>query len=470
MKRAIGFLLGSIFLIPLTQANNVQITNVAVSGDTISFNISWENSWRITNQPPFNWDAVWIIVKRKDCASSSGWTHVLLSDTPSHHVVSSPLTVTTVKDRMGVFLHRATDGTGNITNVPVKLRMVGVPSGIYDFKVIGIEMVYIPPDSFWVGDNTSTYRFYKVGAGTPYLINSESAITIANSNGNLWANASGRIAGQTLPTYTAPGNGFPKGFSPMYVMKYEITQGQYVDFLNSISSDQAAVRGFTVNANRVNIGGSWPNFTTNFPHRAMTFLSWDDLVAYLDWAALAPMTELDYEKICRGPLPPVAGEYAWGTNAIVDANSLVNDGTPTETHNVAIPPGSGIANYGNNSILGPVRVGFAAKSATTRTEAGASYYGVMELSGNAWERVICLASNVSSFTGLHGDGEIGTTLSPPVGGANVPGWPSIAGSGIRGGAWNSPNGYLRVSDRIYAYDGGWGRIYTIGGRGLRRLY
>ncbi|MEN3040056.1 MAG: hypothetical protein ABDH66_00755, partial [Bacteroidia bacterium] len=33
--------------------------------------------------------------------------------------------------------------------------------------------------------------------------------------------------------------------------------------------------------------------------------------------------------------------YAWGTTAIVNVNTLSNDGTPTETHAHALPPGAG---------------------------------------------------------------------------------------------------------------------------------
>jgi formylglycine-generating enzyme required for sulfatase activity len=43
----------------------------------------------------------------------------------------------------------------------------------------------------------------------------------------------------------------------------------------------------------------------------MNILSWFDVAAYLDWAALRPMTELEFEKVCRGPENRIAGEYAW---------------------------------------------------------------------------------------------------------------------------------------------------------------
>ena len=61
-----------------------------------------------------------------------------------------------------------------------------------------------------------------------------------------------------------------------------------------------------------------------------------NLCTYLDWAGLRPMTELEYEKICRGPSAPVAGEYAWGsttigTNALVTFSISPEDGTETIT-------------------------------------------------------------------------------------------------------------------------------------------
>jgi hypothetical protein len=35
------------------------------------------------------------------------------------------------------------------------------------------------------------------------------------------------------------------------------------------------------------------------------------------------MTELEYEKACRGPLMPVANEYAWGTTTISATTAIV---------------------------------------------------------------------------------------------------------------------------------------------------
>jgi hypothetical protein len=54
MKRvAILALLGAVM-----QANNLRITNLSVNwaAQTVTFDISWENGWRLTT-PPANWDA-----------------------------------------------------------------------------------------------------------------------------------------------------------------------------------------------------------------------------------------------------------------------------------------------------------------------------------------------------------------------------------------------------------------------------
>ena len=41
---------------------------------------------------------------------------------------------------------------------------------------------------------------------------------------------------------------------------------------------------------------------------AAYYLSWTDLAAYLDWACLSPMTEIQFEKACRGAESPFLSE------------------------------------------------------------------------------------------------------------------------------------------------------------------
>jgi hypothetical protein len=243
-----------------------------------------------------------------------------------------------------------------------------------------------------------------------------------------------------------------------------------------LTSDQAARRAITGTSNRLNINGSWPVLNANVPHRAMNFLAWADLLAYLDWSCLRPMTELEFEKICRGPSVPVAGEHAWGTGLVTDANAVQNNNTATESATVTAAAGTGLCNYNNNSVLGPFRCGFAAQAATNRLEAGASYYGVMELSGNLWEQTVgARGATAAAFRGNVGDGVLTTVTNS--GNANQTSWPeplvsTAATSGavakaLRGGAWSTNANYIRVSDRTSINNQDGRRLNSVGGRGVR---
>ncbi|MCS7073726.1 MAG: hypothetical protein NZ108_04580, partial [Bacteroidia bacterium] len=216
MKKYISLIV--LFLLPLFgHTNNLIITNLQILGtDTLSFNVSWDNSWRVLS-PPSNWDAVWLFAKRKDCAGIL-WDHVSLSTNSADHLVGAPLTVTAYPDGKGIMIYRSTSGSGNISNVNVKMKMTSVPTGAYDYQVFGIEMVYIPQGSFTLGDGTSTYFFYEnVGTNPPYVVSSEAAINMSSSagTGNLWASAGGYVTNATIPA------NYPKGFNAFYCMKYE---------------------------------------------------------------------------------------------------------------------------------------------------------------------------------------------------------------------------------------------------------
>jgi hypothetical protein len=58
-----------------------------------------------------------------------------------------------------------------------------------------------------------------------------------------------------------------------------------------------------------------PNEDNDGASIALSYVSISDMLAYLDWSGLRPMTELEFEKLCRGAyIPPIAGEYAWGSD------------------------------------------------------------------------------------------------------------------------------------------------------------
>ncbi len=473
-----------------TKANNLQITGTSVSGSDVTFNIAWENSW-YANVAPANWDAVWVFVKYQDC-NTRLWAHANLSTISTDHTAASPLQVDTVTDGKGVFIRRSTLGGGNISATSITLKMTGLGAGPYNFKVFGVEMVHVPQGAFNIGDSTIT------GAFSEYNVASDGAITAASLGGT--------PAATNIPV------AYPVGFSAFYCMKYEISQEQYVDFLNALTYDQQKTHTVT---DPISAAGTFAMYTdatiqyrngikiitpgsnnaipavygcdatdgiennsNDAQNVAMNYLNWADLSAYLDWAALRPMTEFEFEKVCRGAgQARVAGEYPWGTTAIqfVAPANVTNSLMANEGYNTAV---NGLCNitamngWGLFSFSGPMRNGFASTGTSGRASSGASFYGAKEMAGNVEELIINGTTNGAIYTGVLGDG-----MLLPNGDSDVANWPnaSSTGVGFKGGSWASAisvyngNGYnnAKTSFRTQVAIGAAARNYHIGGRGVR---
>jgi formylglycine-generating enzyme required for sulfatase activity len=245
-----------------------------------------------------------------------------------------------------------------------------------------------------------------------------------------------------------------------------------VDFLNTLTQTQATARKYTATTYRYAITGTTVgSYATTNPNVACNYLSWSDDAAYADWSGLRPMTELEFEKACRGDQPAIAGEYAWGTADVASsAYTLSNTGASNEGIATNYSTTAGNAMYVNTKgmIDGPVRVGlFAANGSNSgRVSAGASYWGIMELSGNLCERTVTITRATGrAFTGTHGDGVLASN-----GDANAATWPGTDndGAGWRGGSWFHGTDFMQVSDRYSAvntYE--YGTVY-IGFRAVRR--
>lgn len=476
-KITLSFML--LFVFGISRANNVQITGTSVTGSNITFTISWENSWN-ANVAPANWDAVWVFIKYQDC-NTRIWAHAGLSTVGADHSTSSPLQVDPVADGRGVFVRRSALGGGTIAPTEVTLKM-NIPAGTYNYKVFGIEMVNVPQGNFELGDATSSGTFNNISVTSTSQASGISAAAIGGGS-------------STIP------NTYPTGYNSFYCMKNEISQLQYVEYLNSLTYDQQKAHTFS---DPISAAGTYVMFGS-FAYRngiiistpgnnaaipavyacdastgvennsddgqsiVANNLSWADLTAYLDWAALRPMTELEFEKVSRGSMSRVAGEYPWGTTDINQVyntiGGLINDYMSNETFT---PATNGTCTYGVGSaspVYGPVRVGAFASGTSGRASSGAAYYGAMEMGGNVWEHVVNTTAAGVTFTGANGDGTISAN-----GDANQAGWPSpttAAGTGFRGGSYIDVAARVRTSDRAAATSVDAARYPTYGGRGVR---
>lgn len=445
-----------IFLTNLAWANNIQIENVRLVDQNttddyyfVEFDLSWENSWR-TSTFESNYDAAWVFVKftPKD---QQAWSHANLhyvNGTNDGHTAATGSTINTSPGGVGVFVYRSSDGIGNVNYENMRLRWDYGLDGVADDEVIeisvfAIEMVYVPQGSFFAGDGQQDFGQFEAGnSGQPFEITSEAALTLGGTNVN---NMSNNDAINMLnpddfdysTTQTLPAN-FPKGYNAFYCMKYECSQQQYADFLAHLSSDQRQDRDGPLYVNATNVfpvdDGNY-YAVADYPWRPMHYTSWADMAAYLDWSGLRPMSELEFEKACRGPRQPVNNELAWGDDSwyIEGMYSLANEGTASEM----IVSGLGV-NVGNANTVSiysgapsPLRCGIFAASAEnkTRKETGATYWGIMEMSGNCYEMVVSVGSAQSrDFDGLHGDGEVSSTGNASF--SLLADWGFVSGIGI----------------------------------------
>jgi hypothetical protein len=175
---------------------------------------------------------------------------------------------------------------------------------------------------------------------------------------------------------------------------------------------------------------------------ACNYLSWHDAIAYLDWAGLRPLTEMEYEKMARGNETPILNQFAWGSTNIAGAIAI---GTNACASSETVSSNLSNVNYAENgsTINGPLRVGIFSRATSNRENAGAGYYGNLDLSGNVEELYVSMANAEGlNFTGIIGNGELTTQ-----GDADATNWPTSSGVIGRGGSWSSASSQLRISNR-----------------------
>ncbi len=449
-------------------ANNLVLENASLKEQSplndythIEFDVSWENSWR-TSSAPNNWDAAWVFAKWK--LDAGDWNHCTLSTTGSAGPAISTIEVPDEGsgEGVGALIYRDGDGTGSNDWDNIRLRWNYGTDGLPDdaevtVRLFAIEMVYVPEGDYYLGDGASTGTFRETGMNRPVPISSTGVTVMSDGTdyddaqlegAGIFVDGDGGI--NTSGASGPPNNtDYPTGYTAFYIMKYEINQGQYANFLNTLTATQDGNRYYSGSAARYTLGGSQGDREATAHNRACNYLSWSDGLAYADWAGLRPMTELEYEKAARGPTIPVEEEFSWGnTNVASTAYVLSDDGQPDATVSNAAsdPTGNALYDSTEGSLDGPCRCGIFATASTTRIDAGSGYYGVMELSGNLWERCVTLGNTDGRvFTGVHGDGALTAD-----GKADATNWPSgstASGAGFRGGSWCDVEDYLWISDR-----------------------
>lgn len=456
-------------------ASGLQITDVRVAaGDAVTCNVRWQNGWRTDR----NHDAAWLFVKVRN--ANGAWQHALLN--ADGHTASAieggPAgRLQLSADRVGVFVtpaaaHRgASAWTVRLALAPPPVPPAGTdgkPAAARaltaaDIQVFGLEMVFVSAGAFTVGD--PDVRALAFGAvfksdakGEPdglVRIASEGEIEVGPRAGAFYYRSQQKeYQGDQLGPIPAT---FPKGVTAFYAMKYEITQGQYAAFLNTLSPHATYFRaihgGRGYATERGTIGDNGQAYVAGAPNRPANFISWDDGLAFADWAGLRPMTELEFERACRGSSAPIAHEFPWGTasadrlrRVMTPADDLVTSGEADESR----------------------------LTDATRDVLGASFYWVMDLAGSVWERVVTFGHpRGRAFRGTHGDGRL-----TGHGDATNEDWPlgdhEAGGYGYRGGGFyerdmtfSEFNPYSPIAYRRFGSWGGAPRSIAYGFRAIR---
>ncbi len=197
-----------------------------------------------------------------------------------------------------------------------------------------------------------------------------------------------------------------------YMDKYEVTNAQYVAFLNA--KGKRAEAGHTwleieyEDARIERVGGVY-RATAGYENHPVTYVSWYGAMAYARWAGKRLPTEAEWERAARGGLR--GKKYPWGNGRIKSSRANYNshiDGT------------TAVGNYPPNG------------------------YNLYDMAGNVWEW--CLDEYNADFYAI-------SPSQNPLSGASSVKWLLDNYTGVnssrvlRGGSWLNYAQYVRVAYR-----------------------
>ena len=181
-----------------------------------------------------------------------------------------------------------------------------------------------------------------------------------------------------------------------YIMKYEVTNEQYAQFLSEIDEPATHHHGDMLVGRRSDSYFAIGEYA-RYP---ISYANWFDAQAYCDWGGRRLPTEAEWEKAARGGLEGML--YPWGDQAPVCAKGAENGAQFYSCDGETVPVGS-----------------FAPNG-----------YGLYDMAGNVWEWTSSL------YEDYHYDATDGRE--------------DVEASGprvLRGGSWSYGGNFLRVADR-----------------------
>ena len=232
----------TLFLSPLT-ANNIKVENIIYddSLNTLSFDLSWDNGFNLPAPGPVNYsDFAYLFIKFKN-SNGTNWEHMPvpigghLTDNPPPYLNSTGTSLPN-GEYSGLIASYFYLGFSEFVSGSISVRCTVALSEYVtllnpSFKVFAIEMINSTKHfslGYFLGDGTSQNRFYKGDEpNEPFYYTGSGNVDVGTGSEEI------NVSGNPLPVAVLPGNYFG---SKSYPMKYEITQEQYVDFLNCLNT------------------------------------------------------------------------------------------------------------------------------------------------------------------------------------------------------------------------------------------